>query len=235
MRRAFQLAEKLPVLPSASLYGCEAGRGIGGEHLVIYHGDARQLIGKAEGMQSCITDPIWPNHSKVFKIEDAATTLWSTLSLLPESIKHVVIVMGCDSDPRWLREAVPMKYPFLKTQILEFCAPCRKGRNLYTNLNAYCFGEWPKSRPGARVIPSKYMSVESEKRLRWHPTPMRVTHCQYLVRWWGRGGVVDPFAGSGSFGVACKRMKVPYIGFEINENYVEKANRRIENEPDPML
>lgn len=193
------------------------------------------LMSKADGMRACITDPIWPNHTKVFDCDDSAALLWTTLTLLPGSVERVVIVLGGDSDPRWLREAVPMKWPFLKTQILEFCRPSYKGRNLYTHLMAYCFGAWPPPRRGGMVIPSKTMDTDSEKKVKWHPSPMRVHHCKYLVQWWGHGGVVDPFAGSGSIGMACKEHRTPYVGFEINPVFAEKANKRIADAPDPFL
>lgn len=202
---------------------------------MIFQGDARQLMSHAEGMKACITDPIWPNHTKVFDCEDSAALLWTTLGMLPKSVERVVIVLGGDSDPRWLREGVPMKYPFLKSQFLEFCCPMRKGRNLYTNLMAYCFGAWPAPKKGQQLIPTKGYSREVDKRLTWHPTPLRVSHCKYLVRWWGEGGVVDPFAGSGSIGVACKELRTPYVGFEINETYAKKAWARIEAEATPFL
>lgn len=200
---------------------------------MIYHGDARQLMAQAEGMKACITDPIWPNHKKVFKSQAADLLLFQTLLQLPKSVERIVIVMGCDSDPRWLDSAVPCDWPFLKTCFLEFCVPAHKGRNLYTHLMAYVFGTWPRSKPGARVIPSKCLSTESEKRLSWHPTPMRIQHCKWLIRWFGHGGVVDPFAGSGSIGMACKAHKIPYVGFEINETYARLANERIDLEPEP--
>lgn len=195
-------------------------------------GDAVQLIKKAPSYESIITDPIWPNHQKVFQSIDAAALLNSTLECAPDSVKRVVIVLGGDSDPRFL-ECVPRRWPFLKTCFLEFCAPTRKGRNLYTHLMAYAFGEWPKSKPGARVIPTKVMSTESEKRLSWHPTPMRVKHCKWLVRWFGEGGVIDPFMGSGSMGVACKELRQDYFGIELNQDYFERATSRIDETIEP--
>jgi len=42
------------------------------------------------------------------------------------------------------------------------------------------------------------------------------------------GGVVlDPFAGSGSTGVACAEEGRDFIGIEIDEGYCEIARRRI--------
>lgn len=40
--------------------------------------------------------------------------------------------------------------------------------------------------------------------------------------------VIDPFAGSGSSGMACKNLGIKYIGFEISYDYCELANRRLE-------
>lgn len=42
--------------------------------------------------------------------------------------------------------------------------------------------------------------------------------------------VLDPYAGSGSTGVACARSKRRFIGCDIEENYVNLANKRIDIE-----
>lgn len=39
--------------------------------------------------------------------------------------------------------------------------------------------------------------------------------------------VLDPFNGSGTTGVACKRLNRRYIGIEINEEYLEISKKRI--------
>jgi site-specific DNA-methyltransferase (adenine-specific) len=39
--------------------------------------------------------------------------------------------------------------------------------------------------------------------------------------------VLDPFAGSGSTGVACRLLNRQFIGFEINPAYVQMANERL--------
>ena len=42
------------------------------------------------------------------------------------------------------------------------------------------------------------------------------------------GVVLDPFMGSGTTGVVCKKLNVNFIGIDINEKYVELARNRIE-------
>lgn len=38
---------------------------------MIHVGDARELMSKADGFESIITDPIWPNHKKVFDCDSS--------------------------------------------------------------------------------------------------------------------------------------------------------------------
>lgn len=41
--------------------------------------------------------------------------------------------------------------------------------------------------------------------------------------------VLDPFMGSGTTGLVAKELNRNYIGFDINKEYVDFANERIEN------
>lgn len=46
------------------------------------------------------------------------------------------------------------------------------------------------------------------------------------------GGIVlDPFMGSGTTAIVAKRLGRKFIGFDINEEYIEIANRRIDGIP----
>ena len=40
-------------------------------------------------------------------------------------------------------------------------------------------------------------------------------------------GIIDPFAGSGTTGVACKSLGIPFIGYEIDQDYCEIARQRL--------
>ena len=51
----------------------------------------------------------------------------------------------------------------------------------------------------------------------------------WLVRLVSKEGdtVLDPFMGSGTTGVACKKLNRNFIGIELNEEYIKIAEARI--------
>lgn len=63
-----------------------------------------------------------------------------------------------------------------------------------------------------------------------HPTVKSTKLMEYLIRLvTPPGGIVlDPFMGSGSTGVAARREGFGFVGIEMNQEYFEIANRRIE-------
>ena len=40
--------------------------------------------------------------------------------------------------------------------------------------------------------------------------------------------VLDPFMGTGTTGVVCKKLGRNYIGFDLQQDYIDVANKRIE-------
>lgn len=62
-----------------------------------------------------------------------------------------------------------------------------------------------------------------------HPTVKPVKLMEYLIKLITppNGVVLDPFCGSGSTGVAAKRLGFEFIGIELSEEYVEIAKRRV--------
>lgn len=63
-----------------------------------------------------------------------------------------------------------------------------------------------------------------------HPTVKPVELMKYLVRLVTPAGahIIDPFAGSGSTGMACRELGRQFTGIELDPNYCEIARRRIE-------
>jgi DNA modification methylase len=62
-----------------------------------------------------------------------------------------------------------------------------------------------------------------------HPTVKSVALCSWLTRLVcpPGGTILDPFAGSGSIGVAAILEGFDYIGIELDEHFVDIARRRL--------
>jgi DNA modification methylase len=62
-----------------------------------------------------------------------------------------------------------------------------------------------------------------------HPCPRPLSQVRHILEQWAPPGgiVLDPFAGSGTTGVACVQTGRDFIGCEIDATYVEIARRRI--------
>lgn len=70
-----------------------------------------------------------------------------------------------------------------------------------------------------------------------HPTQKPVALFEYLIRTYTNPGdtVLDPTAGSGTTGVACKKSGRHFILIEREEAYVKIAQRRISEVPDSLF
>ena len=64
-----------------------------------------------------------------------------------------------------------------------------------------------------------------------HPAPFPIELPKRLIEFYSYKGdiILDPFIGSGTTAIAAKMCNRRFIGFEISENYVEIANRRIDS------
>jgi DNA modification methylase len=64
----------------------------------------------------------------------------------------------------------------------------------------------------------------------FHPTVKPIKLIKYLIKLVTppNGICLDPFEGSGTHAIACSNLGFNYIGFEMNEEYCEIANKRIE-------
>lgn len=72
---------------------------------------------------------------------------------------------------------------------------------------------------------------EKDNNKRLHPAvfPEQIVE-DHIVSWSNVGDtVLDPFMGSGTTGVVCKKLDRNFIGMEIDEEYFDLATERIEN------
>jgi DNA modification methylase len=115
------------------------------------------------------------------------------------------------------------------------------------NLVAYIFYEVIESEYTTELAPSfvlhqkmcmfgfllnfiPYETIWSRKRQRPHPSAFPPKLPMMCIKFHGLERtklVLDPFMGIGNTAVACLRLGVDYIGFEIDQSYAETAEQQI--------
>ena len=208
----------------------------------LYLGNCLEILPTLGKVDAVITDPPW-DAARGIPGSENPRKLFSQCAPLLNAVRYVV-QLGCDSDPVFLLPLSAL-HPYLRTCWLEYACPSYKGRLLHTGDVAYAYGEWPPARQGATVIPGKCTSTKSDRE--WvrgpkkrgkekggyevlkHPMPRRLEHVVWLVKWFARGAVLDPFMGSGTTGIAAIMNGLPFVGVEVHEPYFDIACERIEN------
>jgi site-specific DNA-methyltransferase (adenine-specific) len=61
-----------------------------------------------------------------------------------------------------------------------------------------------------------------------HPTQKPVSLIKHILKFHKFNVCLDPFIGSGTTAVACKQLQRHFLGFEIDQKYVNVANKRLE-------
>ncbi len=98
-------------------------------------------------------------------------------------------------------------------------------------------GRWKSAKQDLRdrgntwFIP--YETIQSREKERPHPSTFPVKLPMMCIKLHGLKRtklVLDPFMGIGNTAIACIRLGVNFIGFEIDEYYVKIAEKRIEEE-----
>lgn len=196
--------------------------------ITIYCGDAREILPQLPACDVIVTDPVWPNAVPTLAGADDPAGLFAAVAAhFPALTRRVVIQLGCDSDPRFLA-GMPPALPFFRACWLEYVRPSHKGRLLYTNDVAYVFGAPPPAEKGAHVMPGRFIQTNAAKvDKKAHPCPRQLQHVQWLLRWYARGLVIDPFAGIGTTLLAAHKAGLPAIGIEVNEAYCAAAVERL--------
>lgn len=106
-----------------------------------------------------------------------------------------------------------------------------KGGSKYSNIKV--FGGTDKTKNDL-YYPTSILDFPncSTKSIKLHPTQKPVELCEYLIKTYTNEGdlVLDNCMGSGTTGVACKRLNRNFIGIELDDKYFEIAKNRIEGE-----
>jgi DNA modification methylase len=110
-------------------------------------------------------------------------------------------------------------------------------------IRGYCYGLdksnviKPKSYKNTlptSIIPSSWCKFNLDNRT-GHRTAKPVKLMEFLLKYWSKPGdtVLDPTAGSGSMGIACKQMDRKFIGIEKDPLIYELMKERIDKSDTP--
>jgi site-specific DNA-methyltransferase (adenine-specific) len=106
------------------------------------------------------------------------------------------------------------------------------GRTTYGENNGQLSKEYnPKLSHPTNLISISSKQAECNSLNRVHPTQKPVALFEYLIRTYTNEGdvVLDNCIGSGTTAIACMNSNRNYIGFELEKDYFDIANERIES------
>lgn len=194
------------------------------EAVTIYHGDCRDILPQLPKVDLVLTDPPWPNLTEGMNT-DSPYALFSDFSRIcfPNITDRAVIILGCDSDPRFL---LPINLPYFNTCWIKRTPPFFKGSKFIGADMAYVFGNFhsPTGR-GNTVFSQEFQMVSQGKRKNNHPAPRNQKTINALVSVYSMPTwcILDPFMGSGTTLRAAKDLGRKAIGIDVKESYCEMA------------
>jgi site-specific DNA-methyltransferase (adenine-specific) len=195
----------------------------------IYKGDARELL-KGLGDKSidvCLTDFPYGIGENYGEYKDTKENLIELVNdIVPElvrvcnvvaftaPIKHLMIF----PQPKWI----------LCWAISGAGGMSSWGFNCWQPILVYGDDPYLKNRMGSRpdLI---YLNETSEKN--GHPCPKPITLWRKVldrISVKETDIILDPFIGSGTTAIACMEAKKQWIGFEMEQSYIDIANKRID-------
>lgn len=219
--------------PKAGLPGV---RSSASDAVRVLCGDARRVLADIDVEDPLgvvvVTDPVWPNvPAGMFDVEDPARLFRDVARHFPRLARRAVVHLGCTSDPRFLA-GMPRRMPFVRVCWLRYACPSYLGTVLGSGDVAYVYGsnEGPE---GKTVLPGECTSNDPHgKEVTEHPCPRKIEHLVWLIRHFTRSTdlVLDPFCGSGTTGVAARRLGRRFLGVELSPAFADLARARVEAE-----
>ena len=210
-----------------------------GDHVTLYHGDARVIAPTLRGIHAVVSDPPYGRNFDFTK---------------PRRSKHPLLPHR--SAARWTRNIHGDDQPFDPAPWLGFPQVILWGANHYASRlpdrpvwltwdkrgdmtpddHSDCEHAWTNLRGrAARLFTLKWRGVIREgeanvsHRRKFHQAEKPIELMLWCVEK-TQGVVLDPFMGSGSTLAACVRLGRPCIGIEVHAEVFDKACKRLQSE-----
>jgi DNA methylase len=179
-----------------------------------------------------ITDPVWPNRDRevIFPGVDANALFAAVMPQIERVVRRRLLVhVGCTTDIRFL-SCVPASLPFVRACWLRRTPPGYLGTVLNTSDVVYVFGD-KRSPKVMTVMPGECQMVSQGTAVPGHPCPRNLKTLMWQVEKFTDHGetILDPFAGSGTTGVASIRLGRKFIGWERDPKYHAIATKRLQS------
>lgn len=152
--------------------------------------------------------------------------IWCNKKQIPDYFNLYINELGCKFDILcWHKTNALPAYKNKYLSDTEYC--------LYFRKNGYCDPSQTKEEERYENAKSFYLSPlnHKDKQKYSHPTIKPLEFIEKLIKNSSKEGemVLDCFMGSGTTGVACKKLGRNFIGIEIEKEYFDIAKNRINN------
>ena len=197
----------------------------------LWHGDALEVLPLLPAVDAVITDPPF-NAGKAIANDNLAPKEWRAfcnrlaLALWANGAPNVLVETG--KDDATMRQELERWLPYRYAVALNYTNSMRNGAVGFANFGlVYWFGDGKCHERYMDRLDAALISTKDEFT---HPTPKMVPHYARLVAMFSpKGGtVLDPFAGSGTTGVAAVQSGRRFIGIELAREHFDTACERIE-------
>ena len=121
-----------------------------------------------------------------------------------------------------------MRTEYSQSSIKRFKKPLKK-RYARTENDTDEYKDWSANVKGALPTTLVNISSESKRIADNHVAVYPLSFAKYFIKGATKPGdlVLDPFMGTGTTGLACRELGRDYIGFELQDSYIEIAEKRI--------
>ena len=158
---------------------------------------------------------------------------WNKLKGLPNKSRfgdRVEYIFWFAKDKEFYFNIDKLRVPYAEKSIIRMKNPLKK-RFARTENDSSEYKDWAPNPLGALPTTLVNISSESKKIADNHVAVYPVELVKYFIGGSTKEGdiILDPFMGTGTTGVAAKSMNRKYIGFDLQEEYIEIAKKRIED------
>lgn len=198
----------------------------------IYQGDCLELMKELpdESIDHIITDPPYGINKEGIENDDSLEVYYKSLKEMFRVLKKDAFLITYASIGRlpdfFKNNPFTYRWQYI-TYIDNGMVRGSIGFNNYMVTLIFQKGEAKLKRPMKDIMRVSTSSQECAKRK--HPTEKDVRTIRRFLECFTKEGdlILDPFIGAGSVAVACYQTGRNFIGMELNQGYINEANKKL--------